>query len=317
MCSPSDMVRAPDGRIFVADTQNNRVRLISNGVMTTYAGNGDFGTSGDGGAATAAAIYAPSGLAVAPDGSVLVSDGRSHRVRRIWPGGGAIGGRVTDQSSGAAVAGMTVQLPDDRSRQPGRHPHHRRERVLRVLGGHRRLQGPGRGGRRLRRRVVLERIERGGRDHHRGGGWGPGPRRHRPRSLTPRSARSRGSTTAGSTGSGIFRRGALTYASSTHASRNVRVTCDAHRGPSTTADSERRTRASAAATASASPADAVGSSRRPVRRGSSSGPRSGGPRRLRRGPGTAWRSRRRGRGRAPPRRRSHPALPWCRRTGRP
>lgn len=110
MCSPSEMVRAPDGRIFVADTQNNRVRVISNGVMVTYAGNGGYGTSGDGGAATDAEIYSPSGIALAPDGSLVVSDTRSHRVRRIWAGGGAIGGRVTDQSSGAAVAGVTVRL---------------------------------------------------------------------------------------------------------------------------------------------------------------------------------------------------------------
>jgi uncharacterized protein (TIGR03437 family) len=70
------------GNIYIADTGNNRVRRVSNGTITTLAGNGLPGYSGDGGKATAAQIASPTGIAVDPANNVFVSDGSAY-VRKI------------------------------------------------------------------------------------------------------------------------------------------------------------------------------------------------------------------------------------------
>lgn len=78
----------PDGSLFIADTNNSRIRRVAaNGVITTVAGNGAFGFSGDGGLATAAAIGVPTGIAIGPDGSIFIADQNNHRVRRVGPNG--------------------------------------------------------------------------------------------------------------------------------------------------------------------------------------------------------------------------------------
>ena len=71
--------------IFVADTNNHRIRRIDarTGIISTVAGNGSWGFSGDGGPATGAALSSPSGVAVDAAGNVLVADTGNHRVRRI------------------------------------------------------------------------------------------------------------------------------------------------------------------------------------------------------------------------------------------
>jgi RHS repeat-associated protein len=71
------------GNVYFTEPGNGRIRCVSvNGTITTIAGNGSFGYSGDGGPATAASIF-PSGLAVAPDGAVYFADEIKHVVRRI------------------------------------------------------------------------------------------------------------------------------------------------------------------------------------------------------------------------------------------
>jgi hypothetical protein len=60
-----------DGEVFIADTVNDRVRKIDTaGVITTIAGTGSAGFSGDGGPATAAQLGKPRGLAPGPDGGL-------------------------------------------------------------------------------------------------------------------------------------------------------------------------------------------------------------------------------------------------------
>ncbi len=61
------------GNLYIADTNNLRVRKVSNGIITTIAGNGVEGYSGDGGPATNAGVW-PQGLAVSPAGDVYVSE---------------------------------------------------------------------------------------------------------------------------------------------------------------------------------------------------------------------------------------------------
>ena len=71
--------------LFVADTLNYRIRRVDGqtGIMTTVAGTGEIGFSGDGGPAIDAVMNLPSGLAVDEVGNVYISDTLNSRVRRI------------------------------------------------------------------------------------------------------------------------------------------------------------------------------------------------------------------------------------------
>ncbi len=72
------------GQLFIADFNNQRVRKVdTNGIMTTFAGNGVGGYSGDGGAATNAGLDAPSGVAMDGLGNIYIADRFSHRVRKV------------------------------------------------------------------------------------------------------------------------------------------------------------------------------------------------------------------------------------------
>lgn len=70
--------------VYIADSANNRVRRVdARGIITTFAGTGEAGFSGDGGTAVLARLNAPRGVAVDKDGNVFISDGANHRVRRV------------------------------------------------------------------------------------------------------------------------------------------------------------------------------------------------------------------------------------------
>lgn len=85
--APRGVAAAPDGTVYIADQTNNRVRKIApDGTITTIAGTGTNADTGDGGPAIAASLASPLAVAVAADGSVLVSTSR-YRVRRIAPDG--------------------------------------------------------------------------------------------------------------------------------------------------------------------------------------------------------------------------------------
>lgn len=75
----------PDGTLYVADTANHRIRRIDfdNDLITTIAGTGEAGYSGDGGPAIDAALNNPRMLALGPDGRLYVADEHNHRVRAI------------------------------------------------------------------------------------------------------------------------------------------------------------------------------------------------------------------------------------------
>jgi sugar lactone lactonase YvrE len=76
---------SPDDILYVADTLNQRVRAIDlvTNTVSTLAGSGTPGFSGDGGPATAAALFSPSDVAVGPDGEVYIADTENSCVRVV------------------------------------------------------------------------------------------------------------------------------------------------------------------------------------------------------------------------------------------
>ena len=109
------------GNVYVADRESHRVRRIDvAGIITTFAGTGDPGSSGDRGPATEAQLQSPVAVAADPGGNVLIADSGGSRIRRVdrsgsintlaelgsWTSHGAI---ATD-SAGRVYAGGGGQI---------------------------------------------------------------------------------------------------------------------------------------------------------------------------------------------------------------
>jgi sugar lactone lactonase YvrE len=76
------------GDLFIADAANNRIREVTtDGVITTVAGTGNPGFSGDGGPATSAYLYHPDGIAVDAAGNLYIADTSNHRIRNVTASG--------------------------------------------------------------------------------------------------------------------------------------------------------------------------------------------------------------------------------------
>ena len=83
---PEDVVFDRTGNLLIADAGNNRVRKVDgSGLISTLAGTGADGFSGDGGAATQAMLNFPWGLAADAAGNIYVADRVNSRVRMISP----------------------------------------------------------------------------------------------------------------------------------------------------------------------------------------------------------------------------------------
>jgi NHL repeat len=81
---PMGIAVGPSGEVYVADDYNHRIRMISNGLVTTLAGSGTPGTND--GAAAAARFHRPMGVAVGLKGEVYVADYTYSRIRKIEKG---------------------------------------------------------------------------------------------------------------------------------------------------------------------------------------------------------------------------------------
>jgi hypothetical protein len=75
------------GNLYIADYYNCRIRKVdaSTGIITTIAGNGTYGFSGDGGPAVSAGVWLPTGVAVDAGNNVYIADWANHRIRKVDP----------------------------------------------------------------------------------------------------------------------------------------------------------------------------------------------------------------------------------------
>ena len=86
--TPSGVTVDGTGNIYIADYSNNRVRKVStSGIITTVAGNGKAGYSGDGGPATSAELFNPTGVAVDGLGNIYIADKYNNRIRKVSTSG--------------------------------------------------------------------------------------------------------------------------------------------------------------------------------------------------------------------------------------
>jgi uncharacterized repeat protein (TIGR01451 family) len=81
---PNGVTVDPAGNIFIADTNNYRIRKVSlDGTITTVAGSGASGTGGDGGPPTLANLGRPTSIALTAAGNLFISDSSNYRIRRV------------------------------------------------------------------------------------------------------------------------------------------------------------------------------------------------------------------------------------------
>ena len=103
------------GNIYIADVVNNRIRMVtaSTGIITTVAGNGTLGSSGDGGAATSAELLDPTGVALDGSGNLYIADRANDRIRKVTASTGIIttvAGNGTQGYSGDGGAATSAEL---------------------------------------------------------------------------------------------------------------------------------------------------------------------------------------------------------------
>ncbi|MFD7668401.1 NHL repeat-containing protein [Streptomyces sp. NPDC059788] len=85
---PADVAVDDSGNLFIADTNNHRIRKVTpNGVITTVAGNGEAGYISDGGPAIATRLHYPHALTVDRSGNLYIADHHNHRIRKVTPNG--------------------------------------------------------------------------------------------------------------------------------------------------------------------------------------------------------------------------------------
>ena len=106
---PTGVAMDTQGNMYLADTGNNRIRMISGGVITTIAGTGNNGYSGDGGPATAADFSFPSGLTVDAAGNIYVADLGNNRIRVLSPNT-SCSVSVTPSTLSAPASGGNIAL---------------------------------------------------------------------------------------------------------------------------------------------------------------------------------------------------------------
>jgi hypothetical protein len=118
--TPSGVAIDRSGNLYIGDTANQRVRLVttSTGIITTAAGNGTAGFSGDGGLATSAELHLPIGVVVDMANNLYIADTMNDRIRKVTAANGDIStvtgnGTAGFSGDGGAASSAEVNLPYD------------------------------------------------------------------------------------------------------------------------------------------------------------------------------------------------------------
>jgi uncharacterized protein (TIGR03437 family) len=105
---PTALALDSAGNLYIADTQNNRIRMVNkSGIITTVAGGGpNNGVIGDGGLATSANLNSPRGLMVDSAGNLYIADAGNNRVRKVTTNG------IINTVAGNGTTGMSGMVGD-------------------------------------------------------------------------------------------------------------------------------------------------------------------------------------------------------------
>jgi sugar lactone lactonase YvrE len=101
--SPADLKFNSVGDLYFSDSGNNRIRVITHGVVVSIAGTGAAGLGGEGGKAILATFNTPQKIALAADGTIYIADRVNHRVRRVDSQG-----VITTVAGGSKAGGIMV-----------------------------------------------------------------------------------------------------------------------------------------------------------------------------------------------------------------
>jgi DNA-binding CsgD family transcriptional regulator/sugar lactone lactonase YvrE len=110
---PTGLALDQGGNLFIADTLNSRIRKVdTRGTITTVAGDGTDGDTGDGGPATQAHLSIPYGVAVGADGTLVIADTGNNRLRLVTPANQivALAGSASGGFSGDDGPAIAAQL---------------------------------------------------------------------------------------------------------------------------------------------------------------------------------------------------------------
>jgi uncharacterized protein (TIGR03437 family) len=109
LATPGAVATDAAGNVYITDNNSQRIRMVTPaGVISTVAGNGSAASTGDGGPATAAGIFAPAGIAVDSSGNIYVSEGFA-RVRKFKVGGTIATFAGSNQSGFSGDGGPAAQ----------------------------------------------------------------------------------------------------------------------------------------------------------------------------------------------------------------
>jgi trimeric autotransporter adhesin len=110
---PYGVAEDSTGNLYIADRTNTRIRKVTPaGIISTVAGDGSFGSSGDGGPATNARLYYPDGVAVDSTGNLYIADWGNNQIRKVTPAGiiSTVAGNGSRGYSGDGGPATSAQL---------------------------------------------------------------------------------------------------------------------------------------------------------------------------------------------------------------